>query len=227
VHTQFIQGLAGNVRPRVVADFAAGRFRTPTSEDPLGAGRELSANITGLLGADGEPVELNLRAAAGWFLAPKDLSRVPPIEHWESLSADSAADPLRSGSKSSEDELTSSLVGYWTSRLRSGIPPARAVSIGIGLMQIAEGHRIAWISGEVLAEWMGHLRNWMNDPKLMVWGYCQDGRGYLPTDEILHEGGYEVDRSNNYSKTGPGRFAKGVNDSAHRSFDILARQINT
>ena len=227
VHAQFIQGLAGNVRPRIVADLDAGRFRTSTEDDPKGAGRELADNITDLLGTDGEAIELDLRAAAGWFLAPKDPSRIPPLEHWQSLSVDGAADPLRSGSRSSEDELAQNLADYWTCRLMSGIPPAKAVSIGIGLMQIAEGHRIAWISGEVLAEWMGHLRNWMDDPKLMVWGYCQDGRGYLPTDEILHEGGYEVDRSNNYSKTGPGRFAKGVNDSAHRSFSALARQIDS
>ncbi len=226
-HAQFIQGLAGNVRPRIVADLQAGNFRTSTPEDPLSAGRELAADVLSLLDADGEPIQPALRTAAGWFLAPKDPSRVPPLEHWESLTAEGAADPLRSGSQSSEDELSRNLAEYWTHRLKSGIPPARAVSIGVGLIQLAEGHRIAWISGEVLAEWMGHLRTWLDDPKLNVWGYCQDGRGYLPVDEILHEGGYEVDRSNNYSKTGPGRFAVGLNDAARAAFLGLARQIST
>ena len=33
VHTQFVQGLAGDVRPRAVADLANNRFRAATPDD--------------------------------------------------------------------------------------------------------------------------------------------------------------------------------------------------
>jgi len=222
-HTQFIQGLAGNVRPRIVSDLEARKFRKPTPDDPLNAGTRLAGHILDALSGQGQIVDLNLKAAAGRFLGPKDQEKIPPLSHWQSLNPEGARDPLRSGSAASENELSRELGAYWTDRLESGIPPALAAPIEIGLIQLSEKHKIAWIAGEVLGEWMAHVRKWLNDEELIVWGYCQDGRGYLPTDEMLEEGGYEVDRANTYSKTGPGPFAAGLNAAVKAEFERLAR----
>tara|TARA_B100001123_G_scaffold427217_1_gene542448 strand:- start:969 stop:2351 length:1383 start_codon:yes stop_codon:yes gene_type:complete len=222
-HAQFIQGLAGNVRPRVVADLEEGKFRKPTPDDPLSAGARLAGHIAGVLSGEGDSVDLDLKAAAGGFLGPKDQGKIPPLSHWQSLNPEGARDPLRSGSAASENELSRELGAYWTDRLESGIPPALSAPIEIGIIQLSYNHKIAWMAGEVLAEWMTHVRGWLNDPDLIVWGYCQDGRGYLPTEEMLHEGGYEVDRANTYSRTGPGPFAEGLNHAVRAEFERLGR----
>ncbi len=88
-------------------------------------------------------------------------------------------------------------------------------------MRLAPGHRIAWMSGEPLAECLGHLREWLQDDRLVGWGYCQDGRCYMPTDEIIPEGGYEVGPSNTYNKSGPAPFAVGINQAAREAFLAL------
>jgi len=77
----------------------------------------------------------------------------------------------------------------------------------------------------VVAEWLPLLRNWLNDPNLTAWGYCQDGRNYMPTDELIPEGGYEVDRANTYTKAGPGPFKVGVNKATETTFRALAERI--
>ena len=222
-HAQFIQGLAGNVRPGVVGLPEEGKFRKPTPKDPLEAGTRLAGQIVECLKGEGKTIHLSLKAAASRFLAPKDQSKIPDITHWQTLTAENARDPLRSGSEDSEKELARELADYWIDRLEKGIPPAQTAPIEIGLIQLSSDHRIAWIAGEVLAEWMAHVRDWLKDPNLIVWGYCQDGRGYLPTDELLDEGGYEVDRANTFIKTGPGPFGVGLNASAREGFERLAR----
>ncbi|MDA0747635.1 MAG: hypothetical protein O2954_14025 [bacterium] len=211
-HCQFIQGLAGNVRPRVLADMEAGKFRKPKPEDPIAAGTQLSNDVIRALNNTGETLTLNLAAATGRFLAPRDQAKIPPLDHWQSLC-------------SVDDELSRNLGEYWTHRIKSGIPPVRTVPWYAGLIRLTPEHRIAWIAGEVLAEWLGHLRTWLNDENLIAWGYCQDGRGYLPTDELIPQGGYEVDRSSNYSTIGPGPFEPRLNEAVRDVFLSLAKQI--
>ena len=214
VHCQFIQGLAGNIRPRVLADPDRDAFRKSTPADTQAAGTELARDIVVALRNGGKELDLNIAAVQGRFLAPRDQARIPPVDHWRSL-------------LDSEDELSRNLGGYWVARLESGIPPVKAVPWPVGLIRLAEGRRIAWIAGEVLAEWLDLVRIWLNDTDLIAWGYCQEGRGYLPTDELLPEGGYEVDRANTYTITGPGPFSDGLNAAARETFLSLAGQLRS
>ncbi len=212
VQCQFIQGLAGNVRPRALADLSRGRFRKSTPADTVAAGTKLARDVARTLRGKGGKLDLDIAAAQGRFLAPRDQAKIPPADHWRTLS-------------DSNDELSRNLGSYWVERLDSGIPPVKAVPWPVGLIRLARGRRIAWIAGEVLAEWLDLVRDWLDDPDLIAWGYCQEGRGYLPTDELLPEGGYEVDRANTYTTTGPGPFAEGLNASARQTFLSLARQL--
>ncbi len=212
VHTQFIQGLAGNVRPRRLADLEAGSFRTSTPEDPIAVGEQLAGDVADALDSEGEILALDIAAAAGFAPARRDRDKILPLEYWQGLAR-------------SESETSRNLGKYWANRLQSGLPPVQAVPWGIGLVRLTREHRVAWLAGEVLAEWLGHLREWLEDEQLIAWGYCQDGRGYMPTDALIPEGGYEVDRSNNYNKTGPGPFAVGINEAARQGFLALVKQV--
>ena len=81
VHCQFVQGLAGNVRPRVLADLEEGCFRKATPEDLEQAGGELADDVLDALSRTGEPLDLELRAVAGWFQGWRDVDALPPLEH--------------------------------------------------------------------------------------------------------------------------------------------------
>jgi hypothetical protein len=62
-------------------------------------------------------------------------------------------------------------------------------------------------------------------PELTVWGYSQEVSGYLPTDDLLPEGGYEVINANWYGVHGPAPFAQGVNATVREEFEVLARRL--
>lgn len=212
LHAQFVQGFAGNVRPRQLADLEAGTFRKSTPEDVALAGNQLADDVLSTIASGGSRLELDMAHASGFAMVPRDHSALPPLSHWETLAE-------------SDEELERNLGTYWSERLRSGIPPVRFLPWAVGLIRLAPGHQIAWLANEVLAEWLPLLREWMNDPNLIGWGYCQDGRNYMPTDALIGEGGYEVDRANTYSKYGPGPVAVGINEATRKTFSELADRI--
>jgi hypothetical protein len=212
VHCQFIQGLAGNVRPRVLGDPESGHFRKATPDDLEQAGTQLADDVLDALASQGELLVPEIRAVSGWFLAQRDIERVPPLEHWQEVAH-------------REDELSRNLGQYWVQRLQTGLPPVRAVPWQVGLLRLTDDHCIAWLAGEAVAEWQGHLRHWLQNDQLVVWGYCQSMPAYLPTDELLPQGGYEVVQSNLYGIVGPGPFASGLNDAVRQRFLALAEQV--
>jgi hypothetical protein len=212
VHCQFIQGLAGDVRPRILADLDRINFRSSTSADVEQVGVQLAKDVLAALGVEGETLDLGLAATSGWFQTKRDPQRIPPLSYWETLAQQ-------------EDELTRNFGQYWLRRLQAGLPIVREAPWEIGLIRLTPQHRIAWFAGEPLAAWLGHLRNWLNDAKLIAWGYCQDTSGYLPTDEQLAAGGYEVIESAQLFKTGPGPFAPGLDQAAKQGFQTLANLI--
>ena len=209
---QFIQGLAGNVRPRQVADLEQGIFRKPTTaQDHVAAGSQIAADVLVAL-VDGEQVSLDLAAVADFALLPRDVDRILPLEHWQTLAEQ-------------DDELNRNIGAYWADRLQNGPPPVKFVPWSIGLVRLARGHTIAWMAGEPLAEWLSLLREWLEDENLTAWGYCQDGRCYMPTDETILQGGYEVITSNTYNKSGPAPFAVGIDEVARQAFVGLAARL--
>ena len=212
VQAQFIQGLAGNVRPRRLADLAAGAFRPSGPEDAPAVGARLAAAVIDLVEGGGKAIKLELAATAGFAMAQRDQARILPAEHWQELAA-------------GDNELERNLGEYWYERLSSGPPPGQALPWAIGLLQLNRAHRIAWLAGEALGEWLPLLRDWLEDEELIAFGYCQDGRGYMPTDAVIREGGYEVIQSNTYNVTGPGPFAAGIDETTRRGFFALARQL--
>ena len=210
-HAQFIQGTAGNVRPRQLADLETRSFRKSTPDDVVATGSEIANDVLTALSRP-EPIELRLACASGFAMSPRDHSNLPDIDHWEKLAQ-------------SDEELEQNLGTYWRDRLNAGIPPVKFLPWSVGLIRIAEGHQIAWLANEVLSEWLPLLREWLDDPNLVAWGYCQDGRNYMPTDELIHEGGYEVDRANTFSKNGPGPVAVGINAAVRETYQALAGKI--
>ncbi|MCK5737555.1 hypothetical protein KAH55_00170, partial [bacterium] len=127
----------------------------------------------------------------------------------------------------SEQEVNRNLGLYWVDALEKGRPLAKAVPWDIGLVQLNARNQLVWMAGEVCAEWLPKLREWLADPGLTALGYCQDLPSYFPTAEMIPEGGYEVDRSNWYRKTGPMPYAQTIDDSARRELLALKRKISS
>ena len=211
-HCQFLQGLAGNVRPRSVADLESNAFRKATARDVESVGATLASDVMAVLAVNGEPIDVDFAVASGSVLLARDTSVVYSRSHWQ--------EKLASG-----DELQHNLAAFWLKRMDDGLPPVQAVQWQIGLIQWGRGHLTAWCSGEPVAEWLKLIRAWMRDERLVCWGYCQEVPGYLPTDQLIPEGGYEVVASNFHGKDGPGPYAVGVDASMRIGFETLLTRI--
>lgn len=201
VHCQFFQGFAGNVRPRALADTsdpANPHFRKSEPGDATAVGRTLAADVSAALETPGEPVTPALSSAHAHAMLRR--SEPPPLEHWQAQAE-------------SDNEFQATVAEYWLHRYRHGPPPARAQTWSVGVMMLDDERGIVHLGGEVLAEWLPLIRAWLPDRRLMAWGYTQEVAGYLPTDALLPEGGYEVSTAPINSITGPGAFTAGIDEA--------------
>jgi neutral ceramidase len=208
VHCQFFQGLAGNVRPRILADTEEGIFRKSSADDHVKAGQQLADDITLALATPGESLDIQLACRSGWVAVRRDMNKILPLEAWQEMAL-------------SEDELTRNVGRYWSNRIILGPPLAQVSPMKVGVIYLAKSHAIAWISAEAVAEWMPIIK--ACDPSLIigVWGYSQFVPTYLPTDALLAQGGYEVVNANMYEVNGPGPFAPGLDGAFSKVFKKL------
>ncbi len=207
VHCQFIQGAAGNVRPRILADLETKRFRKAQPGDAEAVGQDLARDVLLALENEGEGLELDLKVATGSFLLHR--REGPDASHWES-------------ELESQEELKKQRAAYWLAH------PVQALATpwSMGLLQLTHEHWIAFCGGEVVAEWVELLKNYLDKPSLVVWGYCNDCETYLPTDALLEEGGYEVAGCAPNTRTGPGVFKPGIDEALRERVQSLALEFN-
>ncbi|MDB6124084.1 MAG: hypothetical protein JWQ71_3077 [Pedosphaera sp.] len=207
VHVQFVQGLAGDVRPRAVADIPNNRFRGSKPEDLQQAGHELANDVFAALHGKGTMLNLNIAGTMDRPFLPRD--KPPARELYEKMVKDD------------KNKYRQSVAGYWLPRYDSGEGFARGDAWPVGLVRLAENQWVVYSGGEPCAEWKPKILTWLAPRHIVIWGYSQESISYLPTEEMLPEGGYEVLESNEARAATPAPFAPGINEAFRRS---LVRQ---
>jgi neutral ceramidase len=210
-HVQFVQGFAGNIRPRVVADLSQGVFRKAKPADLDQAGNDLAGAVLAAIKAPGETLVLNLGGASDRPFLPRD--KPPPREGYEKMRANATA---------KTDAFHLGVSDYWLKRYDTGEGFARGDAWPLGLLRLADNQWIVYSAGEPCIEWRAKMAQWLAPLKIVTWGYCQEARCYLPTESLLPEGGYEVEESNRARANSPAPFAAGIEKSVQES---LQRQL--
>jgi len=202
VHTQFLQGPGGNLRPRCLADIEHRVFRKPEPADLDDTGRKLSDAVVAGIARGGRPLSLRIAAR----MERVDLARgAPPAK---SLYEDIARD--HSG-------YLADAARYWLEQLKRGDPAEKVSRWPVGVIRLARDQWIVYLAGEPVVQWATHVRVWFGDTPVAVLGYTQEVFGYLPVDEMLDQDVYEV-RSSNYFRVGTcAPFACGLNAAVRRS----------
>lgn len=210
-HAQFVQGFAGDIRPRVVADVEQNRFRKPTPADLQRAARDLSNAILAAMKTPGEKLSLDIAGAGDRPFLPRD--KAPPRERFERMRANALAET---------NAYRLAVADYWLKRYDSSEGFARGDAWSLGLIRLAENQWIVHSGGEPCIEWRAKMAQWLAPRKIATWGYCQEARAYLPTESLLPEGGYEVLESNQGRENSPAPFAPGIERLVRES---LLRQL--
>lgn len=202
-HVQFLQGAAGNVRPRVLADLEKNRFRPAQPDDATRAGTQLAGDVLNSLQQPGRRLELDFVGASDRPLLQRDAP--PPRAVYEKLAADTAKGSRRDAAN------------YWLKRYDAGAGFARGDAWPVGLIRLARDEWLCYFAGEPCVEWVKKARAWLGEPKVVVLGYSPESLTYLPTENLLPEGGYEVDDCNRFRAHSPARFAPGIEDAVRQS----------
>ena len=206
-HLQFLQGLAGNVRPRVLADLPNNRFRPSKPEDVQKAGADLANDVLAAVMGKTEPVQFNIAGASDRPFLPRD--KPPAREIYERMAKE-------------KTQYRRDVAAYWLARYDAGQGFAKGDPWPVGLVRLGENHWICYLAGEPCVEWGPLLRRWLAPRNVVCIGYTQETVAYLPTEALLPEGGYEVEESNYARANSPAKFAPGIEESIRKS---LLRQV--
>ena len=205
-HVQFLQGLAGSVRPRILADLEKEQFVRGSRETLERTGDQLADDLMRTLRTAAEEIELVLHAVMGYA----------PVRPGPPLGPDSVA------------EMRDSWGGadaYWRERLRNGPPCDLVQPWPVGLIQLDRKHLIAYMASEAVAEWRPLIEEVLSTYQLACWAYCQHDHTYLPTDELIADGGYEVDQAPLCTNFWPQPLAPGTDDLIMTSFALLRQRL--
>src|SRR5690606_7188728 len=82
---------------------------------------------------------------------------------------------------------------------------------GISTWTFGDEIAMVFLEGEVTVDYSLRLKAEHNDGRMWVNAYSNDVQGYIPSERILYEGGYEADGSGYYYAL-PGRFEHGLED---------------
>ena len=211
IHAQFVQGFAGDIRPRVVADLEQGRFRASKPADLQQVGNDLADAILAALKSPGEPLAMNFAAAADRPFLPR--GEPPPREYY---------DKMRTNALATTNEFLLSVSDYWLKRYDSGQGFARGDAWSLGLIRLAENQWIVHSAGEPVIEWRAKIAQWLAPLNIVPFGYSQEAKSYLPIEAQLPQGGYEVLDSNRARASTPAPYTNGI-ESAIR--DSLLAQL--
>ena len=211
-HAQFVQGFAGNVRPRIVADLEQNRFRPSKPEDLQRAGKNLADAALVAMKSSGKKLSLNLAGTMDHPFLPRVTPPPPARAVYEKMRADSLATTNRFRLAVSE---------YWLKRFDAGEGFARGDTWSLGLVRLARNEWIVHSGGEPVVEWRGKISEWLAPRNLATFGYAE-AKSYLPTEALLPEGGYEVLESNEARAATPAPFAPGIEKAIRES---LLRQL--
>jgi hypothetical protein len=188
-----------------VADLEHNCFRAPTREDVKNTGEELANTV--LAAIKGTPKPLDLKIAGAFERPFVARGNPPPRSMYEDIL------------KKAKTESEAAIGKYWLERYDGGFGFAKGDPWPIGLVRLADNQWLCYMAGEPCAEWWPKVRQWLAPRDVAVFGYCQEGLTYLPTDEMLPEGGYEVLDCQRARASSPSPLAPGVNKAVRHSLE--------
>ncbi|MBM3213380.1 hypothetical protein FJZ36_00465 [Candidatus Poribacteria bacterium] len=178
----FCQGACGDVRVNVVTEDRS-RFQAGTYEQARTFGETLRDEVLTALESPGEPVELSLDTRMSRIDLPLQGSK--SLEELRAI-ADKGDPYLRAWA---EPQIAAIEAG--------GAPPSSA-ELHAHWLRLSDNAQIIALGGEVCGGIAEAVRGLFPGHRTLVLAYAEDVLAYIPTRQIIEEGGYEGDSSQLY-----------------------------
>jgi neutral ceramidase len=209
-HTQFAQGFAGDCRPQALSDFDNAVFRPARPGDTEAIGHELATDVLNALRTPAPGIRISLGSAECFM----------PVMPGEPISRESLVQKAVGNSPT-----WAHLAKWWLLQLDAGTRVDEPIGWSLGALKLSPEHWIMHTAGEPVGKLATIVRVAVGASHVAALGYTQDYTAYLPTDEMLPEGGYEVFESNIYQRYWPAAPKAGIDQMMHDYTQALVAKL--
>ncbi|MBP1988493.1 neutral/alkaline non-lysosomal ceramidase N-terminal domain-containing protein [Paenibacillus eucommiae] len=183
----FLQGCGAEIKPMKSAD--GDTFKECSIEEMEEAGAELANEIINFMEKGAfKSVSCNFRTV---LLEPNLYTERTPVEHYQQILDDPES------SEFNKVRVKKLLGKFEDGSIKDRVP------LYIAVWQLDESTRIVAIEGEVSTGYSRMIKKLSGPDLTMVLGYTNGIYCYIPTRQMIHEGGYEVDNFYYYGHRGP------------------------
>lgn len=184
----FLQGCAGEIKPMKSAD--GDGFKSCTMREMEEAGVDLAKEVAELL-EHGSFSPVRSTGFRSVLLDPTVYTEHTPIKEFEAIANDpAAADFYRKSALRTIEAIQDGTI-------KDSLP------LYISIWQLADDVRIIAIEGEVSTQYALMIKRMFGNGKTLVLGYTNGVFCYIPTAQMIREGGYEATCNFFFGLSGP------------------------
>jgi hypothetical protein len=184
----FLQGCAGEIKPMKSAD--GDKFKSCTFEEMEEAGVDLAKEVAQLM-ESGSFTPVRSSGFGSMLLDPYIYTEQTPIEFYEKIMNDPTAGEFY------QNSARRTIQAIQDGTIQDRMP------LFISIWQLDEETRIVSIEGEVSTQYALMIKKMFGTGKTMVLGYTNGVFCYIPTAQMIHEGGYEATCNYFFGLRGP------------------------
>ena len=184
----FLQGAAGSAKPRFLSEDGSA-FRSASQEDLIETGIRMAERIRVALDISHmRRLSLNIASASAFVRLPLDTAKLPKRETLASLLANDEASPYEKA-----------CAEHFLHELETGTI-RKECEVLLNCLRLSDSLVLLSCSAELTAEAALRLKHAlaMPDMTLVILGYTGWTAAYLPTEQMLAEGGYEAADSQSF-----------------------------
>lgn len=205
----FLQGIAGDVKPRQVVE--GNGFRSGSFEDVEKVGNELAADVKSIIKKGLKPLDVRIGTS---------LKRValPFNETWNE-------EMYHRYARKEEAQYRRVWAEYWLKRLSNGESVPQSIDLTLSIVELSPELRFLGIAGELLTDIGFKIKHQFKDGNTLPFGYTNGDVAYIPDAETIREGGYEAIETVFFSYDKPAPFIEEIEEIILLGFEELRRNI--
>ena len=205
----FLQGIAGDVKPRQVVD--GNSFRSGNFDDIEEVGKELAADVKTTIKKGLKPLDIRIGTSLKRVALPFDKT-------WNE-------ETYRRYARKEEAQYRRVWAEYWLKKLSKGESPPRSIDLTLSIVELSSELRFLGIAGELLTDIGLKIKHQFKDGNTLPFGYTNGEVAYIPDAETLREGGYEAIETIFFSHDKPAPFIVETEGIILSGFEDLKRNI--
>ena len=203
----FLQGIAGDVKPRQVVE--GNGFRSGNFEDIEVVGKELADDVKSAIKKGLKPLDIRIGTSLKRVALPFDKT-------WNEKT-------YRRYARKEEAQYRRVWAEYWLKKLGKGESVPQSIDLTLSIVELSPELRFLGIAGELLTDIGLKIKHQFKDGNTLPFGYTNGEVAYIPDAEALREGGYEAIETIFFSHDKPAPFIVETEEIILSGFEELKK----